>query len=134
MALQLQIGSKYNFESYQIPGYPVIFKNATLEATVSSRQAAKTSDINAIHAQILGQLPVGTSPDASMFTYYVFRTELGTELTIADAWIKLSTILQVTSGKAVFGVSGITTADVEIIRDLILARGYNLTSTSFINT
>mgnify|MGYP001237364237 CR=1 FL=1 len=80
------------------------------------------SDLVAIHAAVLPDLPVGTPINARELTYYRIRTSSGESRVIASVWV-LGDPTVISDQTAVFTINSIDATTISLIRDLLVANG-----------
>jgi hypothetical protein len=119
-----QIGTAYNFNTLAPAILGATFNNAKLLSIMDFNTAMKFTNI-AQQAQIVYPvLPAGTPTDPSSYVYLLFQTSTGATVVLANVWINESTIVVSTTATITVVVTNVTTADVSVIRNMLLNAGY----------
>lgn len=119
-----QIGTAYNFATLAPAILGSQFNNATLTAIINHDVAAKFENIDQQAQIVYPALPQGTPKDPTSYVYLIFTTSAGTTVILANVWINETTIVVSTTATINVVVSNVTTADVTVIRNMLLNAGY----------
>lgn len=120
------IGATINFEVYPNEVLGSGFKSLVIEAIVDHETTKFFKlDPAALHAQVYSRLPVGTPNDYRSYSYLKLRHPNGEVQCIGIPWIRLDTVAVVTTQTVVAKVFNAATADLEQIRLLLVAAGYD---------
>lgn len=123
MYYNLEIGKSYNFTLYASGVLGTGYQNAKVLGVMDYNSAKLVQDITPLHIQAYPDLPNATLRDASKLIYVKISTILGEIRVIAMDWIS-SVPVEVTTQSAVVTISQISSADVSVIRNLLVVNGY----------
>lgn len=120
----------YSFDVYPSTIIGNDFKNVTVLGIVGYEQAIRDADIPAIHANVYPLLPQGTPEDPTQYDYLLVRTSAGRNTVLGIPWINLETVQLVESRKMSIVLDGVGSVDVDRVRSILVANGYNNISIS----
>lgn len=119
----LDIGSRYNFTLRASSILGLSYTDAKVLGVMDYDSVKHVQDLTSLHIQAYPELPVGTERDASKLIWVKIQTSQGDIRAIAMDWIAVAPI-KVTAQSLRVTISGITNDDVSIIRNLLVANGY----------
>jgi len=120
-----QIGTSYNFLTLAPAILGTQFNNATLLSIMNHDTAMKFANIDQQAQIVYPALPAGTPNNPQSYVYLLFQTSAGTNVVLANVWINESSITVATTATITVTVTKVTTADVTVIRNILLNAGYN---------
>ena len=124
MALPMNIGSIYTFDTLAPSILGVMIKNAKLISIMDYDSAIKEDEIGIKYRNILPLLPTGTpiSPETSL--YYKFKSEIGEHIILSERWIDPTSIIEVTAIRLKVTVENAKPDDIDRIRRILSSAGY----------
>lgn len=120
-----EIMKTYNFTTLAPGLLGGLHKNQKVVGVMDFQTAMRYRDVHSVHEQISSSLPGGSLPAQSQ-TYVMFSGEGehgAGPLVLALGWID-GVAVEVTSVDVTVVVHGVTTGDVDTIRNLLLSVGY----------
>jgi hypothetical protein len=124
MAFPLEIKSVYNFSTLAPSVLGIEIKNATILGIFDYNIASNYISPEAKHAVIYPLLPPGTVNDPKKFTYFLFRSESGTNEVYAIEWVNIATIFKIVSQTITITVTNAQNGDAVNIRDSLIQLGF----------
>ena len=124
MAYDFKLNKVYKFAT-KAPGVlPAVVSNAKLIAITDYSTASRQEHIRIVYRNVYPLLPPGTPDQPESCLYYRFKTENGSELTLADQWIDDSSVELIEAISLRVNITDISVEDISRIRDALLALGY----------
>ncbi len=124
MALNLQLGKVYTFNTLAPGILGIIVKNAKLLGIIDYDAAIAYDTIDLKFRTIYPLLPAGTPNQPRACAYYRFLSESGEKIVLADQWIDESTVEIIDHITFMVTFSGASIEDMSRVRDLLNAAGY----------
>lgn len=120
------LGDRVSFQIYPLSLYGDIFNNCVGTDIVSAKSAKKFGiDPEAEHAKAYTYLPSGSvQDDAYSYKWLVLDLIDNTQRVIGLPWIKVDTIVVVTTLNAIITVPGVGNGDVEKLRLALSSNGF----------
>ena len=126
--MKFDFGNTYNFRTISNTVLSPEYKNMTVQGIMGLKQAVKYTgvftDVVTIREKLVSETQLPLIP-AEKAKYILFENDNNESIILAEDWIKLDTVLLVTSVKLNLTVNNITSDDVNIIVDTLRAMGYN---------
>lgn len=123
MSINLNIGVSYTFNTLAPGILQAVVKNAKLKAVLDYETATKYDNIDLKYRQIYPQLPNGTPDSPSTCQYFLFKSESGENIIMADQWIDQGTIDTVEFINFTVNFSRASLSDMPRVRDALNALG-----------
>lgn len=121
MALNLKTGNVYTFNT-KAPGIlQATVKNAKMKGEIDYDIAIKYENIDLMYRQIYPALPPGTPDSPLTCTYYLFQSESGKMIVLADQWIDEGTVDLIDGVNFTVTFNNATFADIARVRDILNA-------------
>lgn len=120
----LNISQVYTFNTNAPSVLGATIKNAKLIGIVDYNSALKLDNVLLKFRQIYPLLPAGTLDNPEACVFYVFRTESGAEIVLADQWIDDTTVTLVEGVNFTITLTNASNSDISRIRDALNALGY----------
>jgi hypothetical protein len=118
-----EIGKTYTFDT-KSPYLGSKVTNAKLQAILNYEVARKYSNIDLTYRIVHPTLPPGTPDSVETSQYFLFRSESGEDLVMADIWIQDSTVDEVGHISFKVTVEKASIADIEVVRSAMVSLGY----------
>ena len=126
--MKFDFGNTYNFRTISNTVLSPEYKNMTVQGIMGLKQAVKYTgvftDVVTIREKLVSETQLPLVP-AEKAKYILFENDSKESVILAEDWIKLDTVLLVTSVKLNLTVNNITSDDVNIIVDTLRAMGYD---------
>jgi len=126
--MNFEFGNTYNFRTISNTVLAPEYRNMTVQGIMGFKQAVKYSgaftDVVTIREKLVTETQLPLVP-ADKAKYILFENEYGENIILAEDWIKLDTVILVTSIELNLTIKNITTDDVNIIVDTLRAMGYD---------
>ena len=119
-----QIGTSYNFNTLAPAILGATFQNAKLLSIMDFNTATKFTNVSQQAQIVYPVLPAGTPVNPSSYVYLLFQTSTGATVVLANVWINESTVVVSTTATITVVLTNVTTADVSVIRNMLLNAGY----------
>lgn len=125
MSVKLTRNKSYSFNSFTNVGRRSIGWKVQDEVSYATARLLGF-DVDATHARVIGQLPKGTTADATKLTYYIFRNTDNRTECLADVWIQEDGLEEFSRAEVHVVVKGslMSTEDVTRIRRILTENGY----------
>ncbi len=120
----LNIGSSYTFNTLSPSILGAVFTNVKLIGVMDYNSAMKIRNVNVPYRAIYPTLPLGTVNDPTANLYYQFETLSGTTELLAEQWIDVPTIVQVTTVNFRVTLNDVSLQDMNTVRDVLYGMGY----------
>lgn len=114
---------RYNFHTLAPGVLGVGYKNVKLTAILTYEVASTLTPVLTKHRAVYPSLPAGTIDDPMAYQYYMFKTESGDTLFIADAWIDTNSVEEVSGISFDVKFRGVTSDQYETVRLALVAAG-----------
>lgn len=124
MADSLQLRSTYNLSTLAPTILGATLKNVKLTSIVDYDVAIRQDTVDRKFKAIYAVLDVKPVNDPTICTYYVFKTEQGTSVILADVWIDMNSVTLVTSQNFRISVTGTSSADINRLKAAMVALGF----------
>lgn len=121
-------GSFYNFDTIAPAFLGQSFENAELLGELSYVLAIAQDNIDLTAAKVASYLAAEIPRDHTKYSYYVFRTQAGNTITLADVWITNSTVVETRVQSVTLRVDNATLADALKMKAILGQAGYNRVS------
>lgn len=118
------IGSVVSFNVYPAAIIGTNYTRVKVLGIFDARIALRFADVASLHANVYPTLPPGSGEKYTDYQYVEVELSDGQTTIIGIPWIVASTVTVHGNTQAQFVVSNITPADVDIIRQQIIAAGY----------
>lgn len=119
-----EIGVTYNFNTKAPSVLGTTIKQAKLTGIADYNSAMKLINIDLQYRKIYPLLPPGTPNTPKSCIYYVFLSQLGETIVLANQWIDDTTIEVVDFINIQATVTSVSLTDITRIRDALNAMGY----------
>lgn len=121
----IEIGQTYNITLKAVAILGIGYENAIVTSVLMYNDAVKfQGDLAATHATVYPTLGTGISRDARDLTYIRIKTSSGDYRIIAHEWIATQPTL-VNSQTVRLIIHGVSSSDMNTIRDLLIRSGFN---------
>ena len=121
--MSFTIGNLYSFNTKAPAILGARIANARLEAVLDYNLARSYDNIDLKYRQIYPVLPAGTPDNVRTCQYYVFKSESGQRIVMADQWIDATTLQEVTDVTIYVEVRKCSIEDVTRVRDALHSLG-----------
>lgn len=123
--MTFNVQSTYSFDTLAPAILGARFNRAVMLGELSFELAVKDANVLLHYRQIYPSLPPGTPDNPKLAKYFVFRTESGPLVTLCEQWIDLASVVLVEGINFTVNFTQGLPSDVNNIRDLLSAAGYN---------
>lgn len=121
MALNLKTGNVYTFNT-KAPGIlQATVKNAKMKGEIDYDIAIKYENIDLMYRQIYPTLPAGTPDSPLTCVYYLFQSESGKMIVLADQWIDEGTVDLIDGVNFTVTFNNAAFSDISRVRDILNA-------------
>lgn len=120
----LTLGNSYTFDTAAPAILGTQIKNAKLLSILDYETARTFDNIDIKFRTIFPLLPAGTPDAIELTTYFLFKTESGEKIVIADIWINKSTITEIGFIQFQVMFTKASLADIDKVRANLIALGY----------
>lgn len=127
----MEINHRYNFNTLVPAVLGVKLTNVKLLATLTYGVANTIQPMLPRHRAIYPHLPQGTVDDPTAYTYYMFKTDAGDDIILADVWIDTNSIVEVSGVSFDVQFRDVTSDQFELVRTALHAAG--LTQFTMVN-
>lgn len=119
----LSIGSVYDFHFYATGLLGVGLSKAKVAALLDFSSAIMITDVSAIHAQVLPQLPNGTPADPAKLVYVKLVSNTGAVSVVAMDWITMQPVsVDATSVNLTVNINSLS--DISLLTACLNAGGF----------
>lgn len=118
-----QIGKFYNFSTTIPSEFGENLEKVKYCGATAYEIARTLANIDIIHRRVFHHLP-GLVDNPASYVYHVFEGANGSRAVMAAAWINMNSVTVVDTARISVTVEEIATADIDIIRQLLLNAGY----------
>ena len=129
---QFKIGSTYSFTTYS-PSLLGNFRNVSIDGVGDYQIARHFIDPAAMHIALYDVLPESTPDDHRKYNYIVMTKTSGEKTALGLPWIDGNSIEQIERQKIEVKLEDVGTEDIERVRKLLLANGYEVASVELID-
>lgn len=123
--MNLEIKQVYSFDVYPVALLGNNFKNVTIVGVMDQEQANREIDTQALHIQVYPTLPAGTPNRPDGYNYVKIKFPSGNTTILGMAWIKDSTVVQVSTSTITAVISNVAPTDVSRLRDALIQNGFS---------
>lgn len=121
------IGATVDLTTYAPEVLGTHYKRARILSLPDFEDASRYNDIKTLHATVLPNLPVGTSPDYTKLNYVKLKLNNGTVTTLAVNWINLESINVVNEYRRVrLVIDKVSIEDEDRLRRLLVGNNYSI--------
>lgn len=124
MSYAFEIGKVYTFNTVAPGILQTTYKNAKMKAALDYDTAKMYDNIDLKFRQIYPVLPPGTPNTPESSVYYLFTSESGEPVVLADIWINTGTIDTIEGINFQVNFTNASLQDMNRVRDACLALGY----------
>jgi hypothetical protein len=116
----------YSFDTWAPAILGSTYQNVTVCA-IFDEETAQAQGLNTkqIHASVFSSLPLGTPNDSSAYDYIQVKTESGEKTIFGIAWLKETSIQEITLDSFDIRVSRITASDLPRLRNALFTSGFD---------
>lgn len=124
MTTALELSKIYTFNTLAPAILGTTIKNAKVLTIMDYDTAMAFANVELLYRQVYPNLPAGTIDSAKSCTYYLFKSESGEKIVLADQWIDMSTLDLITHINIQVNFTNGSLQDIPRIRDALNALGY----------
>lgn len=119
-----ELKKSYNFNNLPVSLLGASISNAKLLGIMDFEMAMKYDNVLLKYRQMFPALPAGTPDQPEACTYYLFQSESGEKIVLADQWIDMTTVQVVQHVNIQVTFTEANLEDISQIRNLLNAAGY----------
>jgi hypothetical protein len=124
MPTPLELNKVYTFNTLASSILGSQIKSAKLLAILDYSTAVKFANIDLLFRQIYPALPANTPNNPLSCVYYLFDSQSGEKIVLADQWIDMLSVDVVEHINIQVNFTGASVADISRIRDALNSLGY----------